>query len=227
MLKSPKYIAGIVAILISIVVLVSVTQAQRPTIPPLPDLDRVSAPPGATPTPRPDEQRPNDTLIPVTLIPSDHIIDKTGDQGSIAEKTMYVVRKKNGEYVKIFVAPEQFKEAQGQDTHSILELSEGDEIVSSAPPLSLMQRQIPRPNGQSAEVTPIHYKEVIDKAGDGVPAAEKATFIVRRKNGHYVKILVASEQFKKTEDIDPRSILELSEGDKIVDFIPPPKSANR
>ncbi len=160
MLKSPKYIAGVVAILIAIAVLVSVTQAQRPTIPPLPDLDRVSAPPGATPTPRPDEQRPNDTLIPVTPIPADHIIDKTGDQVPIAEKTMYVVRKKNGEYMKIFVAPEQFEEAQGQDIHSILELSEGDEIVNSAPPLSLMQRQIPRPNGQSTEITPIHYEVV-------------------------------------------------------------------
>lgn len=223
---NPKQISIVVVLLILIVVFVSVIQAQRTTIPPLPDLNRVSAPPNATPTAKPSEKRPEDILIPVTPIPSNQIIDKTGVQVPIAEKTMYVVRKENGEYVKIFVAPEQFREAQGQDIHSILELSEGDKVVSSAPPLNLMQRQIPHPNKQSVEVAPIHYKEVIDMAGEDVSKAEKATFIIRRKNGDYVKILVSSEQFERAENKDPRSILELSEEDRIVDFIPPLKSTN-
>lgn len=135
--------------LVSIVVLMSVVlvvTAQRPKPPPpLPGLGRSAVQPGATPTPAPNEQRPYDVGPPtVTPIPFKTVIDLSSNPLPEAEKVVFIVRKENGEYIKILASPTQLEDLQGRDLHSFLGLSPKDEIVNLIPPESLMRRQIPR-----------------------------------------------------------------------------------
>ena len=65
MLKFPKYVTVLFVISLLVALLVTITQAQKTTFPPLPD---VKGSPksliGATGTPKPNEDRPMDSVAP-------------------------------------------------------------------------------------------------------------------------------------------------------------------
>jgi hypothetical protein len=141
---------ALVAVLTIVFVLAIVwtAGAQRPEPPPpppSPDTSRFSAPLGATPTPAPNERRPDDVGPPtVTPIPFKEVIDKADGTIPEVEKVTIIVRKGNGDYVKILMSPQQLENARGKDLHSVLGLSPEDDI-DIIPPESLMRRQIPPP----------------------------------------------------------------------------------
>jgi hypothetical protein len=143
---------GILAVvLIALIVLTAVwvVGAQRPEPPPppaLPDTDRSSAVPGATRTPSPDEKAPDDIIFAtVTPIPFKEVIDRSNEPLPESEKCIFVVRKENGDYIKILFAPGQLEDLQkDRDLTSVLGLSSHDEIVNFIPPAKLMMKERPR-----------------------------------------------------------------------------------
>ncbi|MCQ3973174.1 MAG: hypothetical protein DPW09_06970 [Anaerolineae bacterium] len=56
---------------------------------------------------------------------------------------------------------------------------------------------------------------------DGTSEDDKATFIVLKENGDYIKILILPEQLDAGEGKDLHSILGLSPNDEIETNIPP------
>jgi hypothetical protein len=147
MRKKPLLVALMsIVVLMSVVLLVTAQRPEPPPPPPLPDLGTPAAQPGATPTPAPNEQRPYDVGPPtVTSIPFKTVVDLSGSPLPEAEKVVFIVRKENGEYIKVLALPTQLEDLQGRDLHSFLGLSPKDEIVNLIPPESLIRRQIPRP----------------------------------------------------------------------------------
>ena len=121
-------------------VLVFVTQAQEPvsTPPPLPDVEKSLAVPGATNTPRFDEYRPDDIGMPtVTPIPFKESIDLAKDI-PITDKGRMIIRTKEGDYKEIFIDSAKLTGLPEDRARALLGLSAEDEIINVIPPQSLM-----------------------------------------------------------------------------------------
>jgi hypothetical protein len=68
-------------------------------------------------------------------------------------------------------------------------------------------------------VTPIPFKEVIDKTDGTVPSTEEIEIIVHKGDGYYIKITMSEEQLNnlKAKDLkDLASLLGLSPKDEII-----------
>ena len=141
MQKKVWLLLSLVAIMLAVVWSV---RAQDPMglPPPLPDREEIKAPHGATATPKPDEERPNGITAPtVTPIPFKDILYK-GDKNLPKEELgEIIVRKADGNYIKIWVSPQFFEEHDGETFHESLELEEEDVGEFFAPPLVTMQRR--------------------------------------------------------------------------------------
>lgn len=79
----------------------------------------------------------------VTPIPFKTVTDLSGSPLPEAEKVVFIVRKENGEYMKVLALPTQLEDLQGRDLHSFLGLSPKDEIVNLIPAESLIKETNP------------------------------------------------------------------------------------
>ncbi len=143
---------GILAVVLTILIVLiaawvaGAQRAEPPPLPPLPDTHRSLAIPGATHTPSPNEKAPNDMIsATVPPIPFEEVIDRSDEPLPESEKCIFVVREKNGDYIKILFAPGQLEDLlEDGDLASVLGLSPDDEIVNLIPPASLMMQERPR-----------------------------------------------------------------------------------
>ncbi len=140
MKKNIPIITLIIVLVLGITWTVVAQKPDLPPPPPLPDLNKTLAQPNATATPQPDEKRPDDIPAPsVTPIPFKEVIDKSADGTAQEDKSEYIVRRANGDYVQIWTSAETFEKQEGKTVEEILGLSKGDEIITAFPPLRLMQ----------------------------------------------------------------------------------------
>ncbi len=131
-------IIGLLLIVLSILVFVIRAQVPTSTPPPLPDIEKSLALPGATSTPGFDEKRPDDMGMPtVTPIPFKVSIDLSKDI-PLKDKSRIIVQTKDGEYKEILIAPDELVGLPENRARTLLGLSEGDRIINTIPPQSLM-----------------------------------------------------------------------------------------
>ncbi|OQY44366.1 MAG: hypothetical protein B6242_12790 [Anaerolineaceae bacterium 4572_78] len=147
MLKFPKYVTVLFVISLLVALLVTITQAQKTTFPPLPD---VKGSPksliGATGTPKPNEDRPMDSVAPTVTsrkyVETINMVTK----GTLDEDIgKFVIHKVDGDYVEVLVSPDILKGISNEKRNTMFKMSEGDRIVTAIAPLSLMKRYAPRP----------------------------------------------------------------------------------
>jgi len=69
-------------------------------------------------------------------------------------------------------------------------------------------------------VTPIPFKEIIDRSAKETAEDDKMSYIIQRKDGSYVKILVSEKEMNETKAEDLPATLGLEAEDQIFNIIP-------
>lgn len=149
-MKYVKPLLLLLALFTTAVVFVLSIQAQKPTIPPLPDLEALpKSQPGATATSKPYEKRPDDVVAP-TVTPRKYAetINLVTEGVSDEDVATFIIRKANGDYVEILIESNALKGVSKEKRNTMFKMSEGDKIITSIPPLSLMKRNVPPPPQQ-------------------------------------------------------------------------------
>lgn len=136
-MKLSRKVTGTIILLLLIILSISVFVTLK-IPPPLPDTEKSLALPGATSTPGFDEKRPDDVGMPtVTPIPFKVSIDLSKDI-PLKDKSRIIVQTKDGDYKEILIAPDKLVGLQENRVRTLLGLSEGDQIINTIPPQSLM-----------------------------------------------------------------------------------------